>query len=209
MAGQLDYLPDFRERRIFEVRKGNSVSFTACYTNAEARAFQRRFNANELRIPLGNRFGGEWTHDGSITPVSAPTGTSTQPASNPAYIDRFFDRFVPLVRPMARKLNIDENYLLALIVGEHGWAPDPGHNDLFHNLFGVTDAGGPNLHWQSDQQACDYWIENYGSYVKNSTSFGQFADILISHKYNVYGRYKQHLLDSYASVLRHKPRWQA
>ncbi len=67
----------------------------------------------------------------------------------PARQAAFFARIVPLIRPMDRRLSLDENLLLALCAHEHGW--EDSHNDRLHNMFGVTHAGGNNMAFASDQ----------------------------------------------------------
>ena len=76
----------------------------------------------------------------------------------------FFARMVPLMQPMATRLSIDVDYLLALCAFEDAWGHD-AHNEVLHNLFGLTQAGGRNLGFASDQACCDYWEAHYGALV--------------------------------------------
>lgn len=116
----------------------------------------------------------------------------------------FFRRLVPLVRPMATRLEIDEDYLLALCAFEDAWASD-AHNDRLHNLFGITKAGGRDLAFPSDDACCAFWEAHYGSVVKGSKTFAEFTIRIRSIGYNsINPQYDSQLRDVYYSVLRRK-----
>ena len=68
----------------------------------------------------------------------------------------FFARLTPLMQPMATRMGVDVHYFPALCAFEDAWGHD-AHNDILHDLFGVTKAGGRNLSFPSDQACCDYW----------------------------------------------------
>lgn len=121
----------------------------------------------------------------------------------PAKQSAFFGRMVRLIRPMAKRLAVDENYLLALCANEHGW--EDAHNDRLHNLFGVTKAGGNNLAFSSDQEACDWWEIHYGGIVRGSASMTEFARRLRTIPYNsATAGYDHTLLNVYAAVVKYK-----
>jgi len=115
----------------------------------------------------------------------------------------FFVRMVPLIRPMAERLNINEDYLLALCAHEHGW--EDQHNDRLHNLFGVTKGGGNNLGFSSDHEACDWWRAHYGAVVSSSSDMTDFIRRLRTIPYNSATKnYDQKLADVYDAVVRYK-----
>jgi hypothetical protein len=85
---------------------------------------------------------------------------------------RFFDNKA-LYEDMASKLNTDTDFLMALSSFESGWLND--HNANLHNLFGVTHAGGKNLHYTSFQAAAEDWIQRYGTYVEGTKTIEAFV----------------------------------
>ena len=116
----------------------------------------------------------------------------------------FFARMTPLMQPMAARLNIDVDYLLALCAFEDAWGHD-AHNDALHNLFGITRAGGRNLAFASDQACCDFWEAHYGALVRDASSFPDFERRIRSIGYNsVDPGYDSELLAVYRSVVLHK-----
>ena len=116
----------------------------------------------------------------------------------------FFTRMVPLMQPMATRLNLDIDYLLALCAFEDAWGGDP-HNDVLHNLFGLTQAGGRNLAFATDQACCDYWEAHYGAQVRGAATFPDFEQRIRSLGYNsVDPGYDRDLLSVYHSVMVHK-----
>jgi hypothetical protein len=121
----------------------------------------------------------------------------------PAYQARFFERFVPLVRPVAKRLGFDEDFLLTLAVHEHGWVDE--HNDKLHNLFGTTQAGGNNLSYASDEAAAQSWEVHYGGAVRGSKSMADFTARLRSLGYNSKDPgYDHKMALTYSTVVKHK-----
>ena len=100
----------------------------------------------------------------------------------PGYISAMLNRLAPLVGPMAKRLDFDEDFLITLAVHEHGWSDL--HNDRLHNLFGTTHGGHANLGYDSDQAACDSWVEHYGGLTKGSRDINEFLRRLRSIGYN-------------------------
>ena len=116
----------------------------------------------------------------------------------------FFARMTPLMAPMALRLKIDVDFLLALCAFEDAWGHD-AHNDRLHNLFGVTRAGGNNLAFASDQACCDFWEAHYGPAVVGAASFADFEHRIRSLGYkSVNPSYDSDLMAVYRSVLLHK-----
>ena len=116
----------------------------------------------------------------------------------------FFKRMSPLVEPMAQRMKIDADYLLALAAFEDAWGHD-AHNDRLHNLFGLTAAGHNNLAFPSDQACCDFWEANYGAVVAGSSSFADFEQRIRKIGYNSKNKnYDNELAAVYQSVLLHK-----
>ncbi len=113
------------------------------------------------------------------------------------------NRLLPLVRPMAKQLDFDENFLLALSIREHGW--QDAHNDKLHNLFGTTHAGGNNLGYASDQEACTSWVQHYGGVTRGSRDMDDFLRRLRSIGYNTKSpTYDSDSKDVYDTVVRYK-----
>lgn len=116
----------------------------------------------------------------------------------------FFTRMTPLMQPMASRLSIDVDFLLALCAYEDAWGHD-AHNDRLHNLFGLTQAGGRNLPFASDQACCDYWEAHYGALVKGAATFNDFERRIRSIGYNSKNpSYDSDLMAVYRSVVLHK-----
>ncbi|HQI21437.1 MAG TPA: hypothetical protein PLW55_18930, partial [Leptospiraceae bacterium] len=87
-----------------------------------------------------------------------------KPNPDPACMPKmepFFEN-VEIYRSMAKQLQTDADFLMALSSMESGWL-DP-HNQKLCNLFGVTKAGGNNLAFESYQKAADFWCEHFGPY---------------------------------------------
>ena len=116
----------------------------------------------------------------------------------------FFARMTPLMSPMAARLGIDVDFLFALCAFEDAWGHD-AHNDALHNLCGITQAGGRNLSFVSDQACCDYWESHYGAIVKGSVNFSDFEQRIRSIGYNSKNpSYDRDLMAVYRSVVLHK-----
>ncbi len=124
-------------------------------------------------------------------------------AACPAYVSDAFTRLVPLVRPMSRRLGIDEDFLLTLSVHEHGWSD--AHNDALHNLFGTTLHGGNNLSYASDEASAASWEARYGGGVRGSKSIEDFTAKLRAMGYNSADPgYDQKVITTYKTVVRLK-----
>ena len=86
---------------------------------------------------------------------------------------RFFEN-LSIYQDMAKNLDTDVDFLMALSSMESGWLDD--HNQGLHNLFGVTKAGGNNLSFASYQKAAEYWIEHFGPHVKGTKTMDEFVE---------------------------------
>ncbi len=75
---------------------------------------------------------------------------------------------------MARKLNINADFLMTLSSLESGWLDD--HNAGLRNLFGVTNAGRNNLNFPSYQASADDWMRRYASFVQGARTMEEFAN---------------------------------
>ncbi len=116
----------------------------------------------------------------------------------------FFDSIVPLVRPLAIRLNVDENLLLTLVAFEDAWGQDP-HNKVLHNIFGLTKAGGNNLKFASYQDCAAFFERTYGNKLKGIRSLEPFIVAMQGIGYNsVNKKYYDQFRSVYQSVLKYK-----
>ncbi len=114
----------------------------------------------------------------------------------------FFEN-MPLFRKMAEQLAIDVDFLVALSSIESGWL-DP-HNQGLHNLFGLTQAGGNNLSFETYEKCADFWIEHFGEHVKGSRTMDDFAAGLKEARYNsVNKNYYTDLVKQLKTVQKYK-----
>ena len=137
-------------------------------------------------------------HHGSNAVLQKP---NPDPACMPK-MGPFFEN-VEIYRSMAKQLETDADFLMALSSMESGWL-DP-HNQRLHNLFGVTKAGGNNLSFETFQKAADFWVDHFGPYVKGARTMDEFAEGLKKAKYNsVNPNYYTHLKNQLKTVVRYK-----
>jgi hypothetical protein len=99
---------------------------------------------------------------------------------------RFFANLA-IYQDMAKRLDTNADFLMALSSIECGWLDD--HNQGLHNLFGVTEAGGNNLSFASYQKAADYWIEHFGDYVQGTKTMDDFVAGIKKSGYNTVNPY--------------------
>jgi hypothetical protein len=83
---------------------------------------------------------------------------------------------------MAKQLVIDAGFIMALSVHESEW--NGSHAQELHNLFGLTNAGGNNLSFETYQESADYWIKHYRSAVQGAETIKEFTDALLKIGYN-------------------------
>ncbi len=83
---------------------------------------------------------------------------------------------------MASSLNTNADYIMAVSSWESGWLGT--HAQELHNLFGLTNAGGPNLSFQSYQASADYWSRLVVPFVSNANTMAKFITGLKNEGYN-------------------------
>jgi hypothetical protein len=107
---------------------------------------------------------------------------------------------------MAKRLEIDVNFLLALSSFESGWLE--AHAQELHNLFGATHGGGPNFVYKICQEAADAWTARFGDGVKGVKTMDEFITALRKMGYNTKTRYyDDRLRNQYNSLLRRRDRY--
>ena len=77
---------------------------------------------------------------------------------------------------MAKRLEIPVEWLLGLAAHESGWLNE--HNWPLRNPFGLTNAGGPNLCFNTFRSVIDYWEKLFGPRVKGAASLDDFLNRL-------------------------------
>ena len=90
--------------------------------------------------------------------------------------NHFFEELLDPVRRVANQYGFDPNFLLGLAAHESGWLGK--HGQELNNVFGVTLGGGPNLRWESLEDAAAYWGRTYGSKVQGAKSIDDFINKL-------------------------------
>jgi len=116
----------------------------------------------------------------------------------------FFESIVPLVRPMAARLNVDEDLLLALVAFEDSWGQDE-HNKALHNIFGITHAGGNNIAFPTYEACVEFWERNYGAKVRGIRTLEDFITAMKKIGYNSVNKsYYDTFRAVYQSVLKYK-----
>lgn len=96
------------------------------------------------------------------------------------------------IKKLAEQLNVDPLLLLALAAVESGWNDDkhhhpenrPTHAVELNNPFGVTHAGGNNIHFSSLDSAFKFWGDTYGDFVKGADNPTDFLAGLKNAHYN-------------------------
>lgn len=116
----------------------------------------------------------------------------------------FFESIAPLIAPLAQRLQLQEDLLLALVAFEDSWGQDE-HNKRLHNLFGITQAGGNNLAFETYQACIDYWELHFGPQVKGIQDLDAFIAAMKKIGYNsVNAAYYETFKKVYASVQKYK-----
>ncbi|SMC28105.1 hypothetical protein SAMN02745857_03120 [Andreprevotia lacus DSM 23236] len=124
-------------------------------------------------------------------------------ACNPNF-QEFFDAYIPLIRPMARNLATNEDFLLALVAFEDTWGRDE-HNKLLHNIFGLTKAGGRNLHFPTYQACIDYFTTKYKQHFYGVSTLQDWIAGMKKVPYNTVNPvYYIKFTNTYLSVVKHK-----
>ena len=133
-----------------------------------------------------------------------PTRTSPElkrRAGCPASQARFFGN-VALYRSVATKAKTSVDFVMAISAEESGW--NAQHSQDFHNLFGITHAGGDNVRFETYDQSATYWKDHYASWVSGAKTIESFVDALLNHKppynRNLYGDYRTLILGGTLSL---------
>ncbi len=116
---------------------------------------------------------------------AVPSSTRSQ-LKRPSKVEQFFETRA-IYEEMAKRLDTNAEFLMALSSWESGWMD--AHNRALHNLFGVTHAGANNLSFASDQEAANYWVTHYGSYVRGAKTMDEFVAGLRCAHYNPHPEY--------------------
>jgi len=96
------------------------------------------------------------------------------------------------IKKLAEQLNVDPLLLLALAAVESGWNDQsnghpgnrPQHAVELNNPFGVTHAGGNNIHFSSLDAAFTFWAKTYGNAVGGADNVTDFLAGLKAAHYN-------------------------
>jgi hypothetical protein len=105
-----------------------------------------------------------------------PFHTPTDGSSTPEQRKRFYDSLYDRLQAMAKRLDINVEWLLGLAAWESGWLDE--HNWPLRNPFGLTDAGGPNLRFNTFRSVVDKWETLYGSRVRGAKTVDEFLNAL-------------------------------
>jgi hypothetical protein len=93
----------------------------------------------------------------------------------------FFSHISEL-RNVAQALNVPENYIVGLSSYESGWLD--AHNVGLNNLWGLTQAGGNNIHFSSFAAGNAYFVSQVGPYIRNANTLAAFDQGLMNEAYN-------------------------
>jgi RHS repeat-associated protein len=97
------------------------------------------------------------------------------------------------IKDLAQQLDVDPLLLLALAAVESGWNDQsnghpgnrPRHAVELNNPFGVTHAGGNDIHFSSLDAAFSFWAKTYGDFVRGADDGPEvFLDRLQKAGYN-------------------------
>jgi RHS repeat-associated protein len=96
------------------------------------------------------------------------------------------------IKQLAKQLNVDPLLLLALAATESGWndqsnghpGKPPQHAVDLNNPFGVTKAGGNDIHFSSLDAAFAYWAKTFGKDVQGDNGADAFLAGLQKAGYN-------------------------
>lgn len=106
---------------------------------------------------------------------------ASQPSRCPDWAWRFFQN-ADLYVDVAKRAGTDVDFVMALSAFESHW--NDVHAQELHNLFGVTDAGGPNLNFSSYQASANDWVRRYGTLVSGTETISAFLTKLLGAGYN-------------------------
>ena len=121
------------------------------------------------------------------------------PPACPGYIRNFFNVAIPIANQLASTWSTDPHYILALSAYESGWLGT--HAQSIHNLFGLTNKGGNDLHLSSYQASADFWSKNDGKYIEGDASIAAFSQDIQPHYNTANPDWTQTLVSVFTSVL--------
>ncbi|HVC60011.1 MAG TPA: glucosaminidase domain-containing protein [Acetobacteraceae bacterium] len=139
--------------------------------------------------------------------TAAPSASKLVPSADrrqpvpPPQVAQFFENRA-IYEEMAKRLDTDAEFLMALSSWESGWGD--AHNRALHNLFGVTNHGANNLSFASDQEAADYWVTHYGSYVRGARTMDEFIAGLRRAHYNPHAGYYDNVKKRLETVRKYR-----
>jgi RHS repeat-associated protein len=135
-----------------------------------------------------------------------PPGGGASPTPNPASpdcppnISNFLSTMVPLANQLANRWQSSANDILALSAYESGWLG--AHAQSLQNPYGLTQAGGNDLSFNSYQDATNFWSKNDGHYIKDITDISKFAAAIQPHYNAINPAWASTLAKVYRSVLK-------
>ena len=106
---------------------------------------------------------------------------------------------IPIANQLASDLGTDANYILALSAYESGWLGT--HAQGLHNLFGLTNAGGPDINFPSYQASANYWSKIDGPHIDGDASIAAFSQDIQPYYNTVNAAWTQTLVNVFTSVL--------
>jgi hypothetical protein len=77
---------------------------------------------------------------------------------------------------------VPEDYIVGLASYESGWLD--AHNVGLNNLWGLTQAGGNNIHFSSFAAGNAYFVSHVGPYIRNANTLAAFDQGLMNEGYN-------------------------
>ncbi|MDC8012568.1 SpvB/TcaC N-terminal domain-containing protein [Tahibacter soli] len=140
--------------------------------NGKAGDRQAKAQDRPARGQMRNKPASDGAHDGMNLPVKKKI------SSNPDYVVAFFEDLYEPLKEMAKGLELEEDWMLALSSYESGWYNS--HNRGLNNPFGLTKAGGANIKFSSPQAAINLWINTFGNQVRSAGSIDEFITNLLS-----------------------------
>jgi RHS repeat-associated protein len=120
-------------------------------------------------------------------PTKKPKPPVKKKASNPQCDDaknnrsRFFQQ-LPGLLGVAKQLDVPANFIVGLASYESGWLDD--HNAALNNLWGLTNAGGPNQGFSSVQAGNSYFVQLISPFIQGDQTLSDFFAGLKAEGYN-------------------------
>lgn len=122
----------------------------------------------------------------------------------PDYMKNFFSN-IGIFQAMAKQLNTNVDFLLALSARETGYLNGPQYNKNSNNLFGASSASEVPLTYDSLQDSANAWVQRWGSDVQGVTSATTFFQDLVKDNYNTHPGYASNM----AKQVQDTQKWKA